>query len=83
MKEGKRVRLCLDFDSVEKLADLVDALRDPQIGCLPPDVAVYEVDALDQTSVTWGNTFILKRVGDRADQFRLRFTTTTKEERIV
>ena len=69
-----RSRLVIDFVSPEALAEWVQSIR--HIQGLPRDVAVFEMDGLDDQAVTQNSTFILKRAGARPDQFRLRIVTT-------
>ena len=77
------IRLLIDFPNTEAMADWFDSLRDPAINGFPTDAAIFEVDGLDQRSVTWGNSYIVKRVGDRPEETRLVIKKTTTEERIV
>lgn len=74
------VNLVIEFQNTEKLAEFVEDLRDHDV--FPTrKVAVYQYDGLDHVSPT--NSYILKREGDRPEEFRLTVTTETKETRTV
>jgi hypothetical protein len=77
MKNDK-ARLAIDFTSRAALADFVE--RAKQAGLLPEGSVAYEMDALDKQSgggVTPHNTYLVRRVGDRPERFRLNVEETT------
>lgn len=73
------VHLCFEFESVEKMAEWFEDLRFN--GVVEASAAVYMSDALDQIGP--GHTFIVKRLGDRPDKFRLIVENITIERRKV
>lgn len=68
----EKVRLAIDFDSKEELAEWVESLRAGHV--LPQDVAVYKIDRYDLTytrGVTPNNTFLVQRQGSKPEERRL------------
>lgn len=73
----ERVKLVIEFTSIAKLAEFVEDLRNNEV--IPKDCAVYESDGLDGTRVNKG-TYLLRREGERPEEFRLKVTTKTTRE---
>lgn len=68
----EKVRLALDFDSKEELAEWVESLRAGNV--IPKDMAVYRMDREDITAtkgVTPNNTFIVQPQGAKPEDRRL------------
>ena len=71
-----RVRLAIDFAGPEEMLSWLEGAR--AVGDLPIDAAVFSKDALDDV-VSSNNTFIVRREGERPDEFRLTVKTITEE----
>jgi len=70
------VRLEIDFPNVEAMAEWFETTKG---NVLPEDIALFHRDGLDR-AITEHNTFVVKRKGDRPEEFRLRLKRTTIEE---
>jgi hypothetical protein len=82
-KTPEKVRLVIDFPSEQAMVEWFDELRDVAINGFPANTTLYEMDALDQSSVTPKRTYIVRRVGDRPEEFRLTLRTVEVTERLV
>jgi hypothetical protein len=83
MSKDGPVRLIIDFKNRAALADWVESQRDVQIGSFPPNVGAFELDGLDKGAISQGDTYILRRIGDRDDRTRLAVTETEVTKRKI
>jgi hypothetical protein len=69
-----RVRLELDFATPQAMIEWFESSQEL---VLPSTAAIFAKDSLD--TISDGNTFIVKRYGDRPDDFRLHVERTYTE----
>ncbi len=72
-----KARLSIDFESKEKLAEWFRVVRENMH--FPEDAGVYASDCLDDRKgggVTKAHTYLVRRIGDRDESFRLKVSKT-------
>lgn len=71
-----RVRLAIDFETPQ---DMVEWLESAKGSTLPSDVTIYAKDSIDESQVQGRQHFVVKRAGDRPDDFRVYVRRTHED----
>lgn len=79
MAKNEKARLAIDFPNRGNLLEFIEKMR--ATGIIPPDAVSFVMDSIDQEQgggITFSNTFILKRKGDRGEGFELQEVESTR-----
>lgn len=82
MARTEKCRVAIDFNNRGDLLEWVEGVK--AAGMLPDDAVVFMQDGLDTEGraggITPTNTFVVKRKGDRGEQFELQEEETRVKE---